>query len=436
MSPGNIYALSLAAILTLSSDSLYSQSSDGESSSERRPKGDRVARGEKGERPGKGERKPKGGKGGGKRFFDRFESEYPVVYHDLHIPPLLEGKDIDLTLDESHKVFWAPTKSKTFGYNGSDFWGPTVVLNQGDFVNLRVHNRLDEETTVHWHGFELPPTEDGGPHQIIRPGDSLTSSFKVLNKAATYWYHPHPHEATQDQMTYGAGGLILVRDPIESKLSLPRTYGVDDIPIVFTSRRFYDNDQFSLEGDDDKYGDYLLTNGDFHAQVDLPAQWVRLRVLNAEIERGHILGFSDDRTYYQIATDGGLVDKPVPLKRMILSVGERVELLLDLRNEEPGTSFNLMAFNSGQEFGFPGSEPGKGGTNGSLLNNMDFPILKINVAPRTDNPVLSVPTVLTENQFWAESEVDERREFTIYKKRGGTTFQFDRVEYDMDLVNH
>ncbi len=394
-------------------------------------------------RPPKGERKPKkdrpggkGKKGGrGSKNYDRFAADYPVVYHDLWIPPLIEGNDIDLTLAESSKPFWAPTQTKTYGYNGATFLGPTVVLEKGEAVNLRVHNTLHEETTVHWHGLYLPPTEDGGPHQIIRPGDSLTSSFVVDNHAATYWYHPHPHEATQDQITYGAGGLIIIRDEIESALSLPRSYGIDDIPLIFTSRRFYDNDQFSFEGDDDKYGDYLLTNGDFHAQVELPAQWVRLRLLNCEIERGYRIGFSDNRTFYQIATDGGLVDRPVPLQLLPLAVGERAEILLDLREADIGSTFELMSFNEGQPFGFPGGEPGKGGSNGSLLNNLDFSMLKITVGPRTENPCLTVPTTLTQNTFWSEADVDRHREMTINKKRGGTTFQFNHVGYDRDVVN-
>ncbi len=379
---------------------------------------------------------PKGkGKGKGRQPITG-PGEQQRPYQDLWIPPLLTGKSIDLSLDKNRKSFWPGADTATYGYNKASFWGPTVILNQGDAVNLRVKNNLDEVTTVHWHGLHLPAAMDGGPHQPIKPGESWTSSFVVKNNAATYWYHPHPHETTQKQMTYGAGGLIIIRDPIESKLALPRTYGVDDIPLVFTSRRFYSNNEFSFEGDDDKYGDYLLANGVLDAQVTLPAQFVRLRILNAEIERGYDLGFSDNRTFYVIATDGGLVDKPIPVKRMKLMVGERVELLVDLGADKPGSTLDLMAYNSGQAFGFPGSEPGSRGTNGSLLNNRDFAMLHINVGPKTAQPITRIPEVLTHNRFWTEAEVDNRRTLRINKARGGSTFSFDNSPFDIHTTNH
>ncbi len=375
-------------------------------------------------------------KGKGRREAPAASSGKVRPYQNLWIPPVLSGKVIDLSLNKTKKSFWAGATTATYGYNDAQFWGPTVFLNQGEAVQLRVKNNLDEVTTVHWHGLHLPAAMDGGPHQLIQPGGSWTSSFVVKNNASTYWYHPHPHELTQKQMTYGAGGLIIIRDPIESKLALPRTYGVDDIPLVFTSRRFYADDQFSFEGDNDKYGDYLLTNGTLDAQVGLPAQLVRLRILNAEIERGYDLGFSDNRTFYVIATDGGLVDKPIPVKRMKLMVGERVELLVNLSDDKPGASLDLVAYNSGQVFGFPGSEPGRGGVNGSLLNNLDFGMLHINVAAPTSQRLTKIPEVLTRNHFWVESEVNARRTLGIYKARGGSTFSFDYKPFDMHTTNH
>src|SRR5207253_11462809 len=58
-------------------------------------------------------------------------------------------------------------------------------------------------------------------------------------------------------------------------------------------------------------------------QVTLPKQYVRLRILNAEMERGYNLGFSDNRTFYIIANDGGLLNAPVSATRIKLLVGER-----------------------------------------------------------------------------------------------------------------
>src|SRR5699024_3546366 len=61
------------------------------------------------------------------------------------------------------------TKTKTLGYNG-DFLGPVLRFNKGDKVKIKTINDLDEETTFHWHGLEVPGEADGGPHESLKPG--------------------------------------------------------------------------------------------------------------------------------------------------------------------------------------------------------------------------------------------------------------------------
>ncbi|QVL31040.1 multicopper oxidase domain-containing protein [Telmatocola sphagniphila] len=382
--------------------------------------------------PPDGKKDKKGGKAGKSKTSDPRASKVRP-FQDLWIPPILEGKTLDLSLAKYQRLFLEDKATPTYGYNGHKFWGPTLILNQDDTVRINVKNELEEVTTVHWHGLHLPAATDGGPHQLIQPGETWSPTFTVKNNAGTYWYHPHPHEKTQKQLTLGAGGLIIIRDPIEAKIDLPRTYGIDDIPLVLSSRRFKTDNQFSYEGDNDKYGDFLLANGTMDAQISLPAQFVRLRILNAEIERGYELGFADNRTFYQIATDGGLVEKPVPLKRLKLMVGERVELLVDLSDKDPQSSLDLMAYNAGQSFGFPGGEPDKGPPNGSYFNDKDFRILRINLTAPTQKRVTKLPETLTVNRFPSESEVSTRRNLQV--TAGRPRFSFDNKFYDMHSTN-
>lgn len=357
-------------------------------------------------------------------------------YQDLHIPQLIEGTHFNLRLHPGQHSFWDKATTKTYSYNKEPFWGPTLVLNKGDEVSLQVTNELSEPTTVHWHGMHLPAKEDGGPHQLIPPGGIWTSKFKVTNNASTYWYHPHPHESTQKQLTLGAGGLIIVRDPSEAKLKLPRTYGVDDIPLVFTSRRFTKTNEFRYFGDSDKYGDYLLCNGTLDPQVKLPAQWVRFRILNAEVERGYILGFKDNRDFYQIGTDGGLLDKPTKHKRLSLMVGERAEIMVDLSHDPVGTSLDLYSYNSNQPFGFPGGEPGYYSPNGSYLNNSDFKLLHIKVSSPIAKHSALLPSRLVVNKLLSENDASIHR--VIHINGGGPPdkeFQFGGRYFDMDRVD-
>lgn len=356
-----------------------------------------------------------------------------TTYNDLWIPPTLTGTTFDLTLSKSTKQIKTGNATKTYGYNGNSFWGPTLIMNKGDFVKLNVKNNLTETTTTHWHGFHIPPVMDGGPHQMIEAGATWSPSFEVKNNAGTYWYHPHLHEKTYEQLTYGAGGLIIIKDPTESALALPRTYGTDDIPLVLTSRRYNSDNSFDIT--DHAYGDYMLVNGTADPQISLPKQFVRFRILNAETERGYNLGFSDNRSFYVIGNDGGLLDAPVAVTRVKLAVGERAEILVDLSNDAVGASLDMKAYNANQEFGFGGSEPQTSGTFGSLLNNKDFSVLHINVKAATTGAITAVPSKLTTNTYWKESDATTTRTISITGGQAGSAFTFDNNTYGFTTIN-
>lgn len=353
-------------------------------------------------------------------------------YNYLWIPDTLSGKTFDLNLLDSYSQLRPGNQTITAGVNNK-FWGSTLFFNKGDTVHINVQNSLNDSTTIHWHGFHLPAVMDGGPHQVIPPGTIWKPYWKVTNNAATYWYHPHLHEMTQEQMTKGVGGFIIVRDDEESKLVLPRTYGVDDIPLALTSRRYGASNAFVYTNT--SYGDYMLTNGTPNAQVSLPKQYVRLRILNAEMERAYNLGFSDNRTFYLITTDGGLVNAPIPLTRIILGVGERAEILVDLNNDAVGSSIDLKAYNSGFTLGFPGGEPNTGGQFGSLLNNKVFTVLHINIAPTTSNPITTKPTILANNTYWTASDATVNRTVTVTGGQGPNPFTFDNSAFALTRIN-
>lgn len=123
----------------------------------------------------------------------------------------------------------------TIGYNG-DLLGPTLILNRGEQVILNVTNQLPDMTTTHWHGMHVSAENDGGPHSVILPGTTWSPSFTVLDRASTFWYHPHGHGLTDYQVSLGAAGMIIVRDAEEAALDLPRAYGVDDIPLILQTK--------------------------------------------------------------------------------------------------------------------------------------------------------------------------------------------------------
>lgn len=366
-----------------------------------------------------------------------------VLKNKLFIPDTLSGSSFNLSLQSGQVEFYEGIFTHTIGYN-QNLLGPTLILHNGDEVTLNVTNNLNEITTVHWHGLHVAPENDGGPHTPIDPGEVWSPSFTVLDRAATYWYHPHLHEHTEEQVTKGAAGLIIVKDDEEDQLQLPRTYGIDDFPIVIQSRAFDGEKQFIIGTALD---DVILCNGTVDAYLDVPAQVVRFRLLNGSTERVYYLGFESDIGFYQIASDGGLLDAPVYLTRLNLAPGERAELLMDLSNRQ-GETINLMSFASELENGIYGAENPSGmpmggitGYSSNPLNGNDFTILQLSITESTAVPVTSIPVALVTNVPYAESDADETRNLLFQSTQPGPTgaligpFVINGAGFDMDVVN-
>ena len=329
-----------------------------------------------------------------------FLSIYPFVKSqtNLFIPVALSGNSIDLNLQTGTTNFFSGITTNTMGANGN-LLGPTIILEQNQSVTMNVQNNLPDTTTIHWHGLHVAPEHDGGPHTEILPGQTWSPSFNVLDKAGTYWYHPHLHMHTDEHVSKGIAGMILVRDAEESGLGLPMQYGIDEFPLVLQTKGFDANGQILVHTNMDSC---VLVNGTINASTQFPAQIVRLRILNGSSQRVMQIGFSDNRSFYVIGTDGGLLSMPLSKTRLRLAPGQRADILLDLTNSI-NQSFELMSFGAELPNAYYGAaQPGMGpGATSSLvgytsnpLNGANFNLLQINVGNPTSNPVLSIPTSL------------------------------------------
>ena len=336
-------------------------------------------------------------------------------YNTLWIPDTLSGTTFNLNIKDTFaQIVNTGNQTITGGINGK-IWGPTLFFNKGDVFHMNVKNGLNDSTTIHWHGMHLPALMDGGPHQIIPPGTVWQPYWEVKNNAATYWYHPHLHEMTMDQITKGIGGLIIVRDEIESKLALPRTYGIDDIPLVLTDRDFSTSNQFVAV----PYGDTMMVNGTLRPQFNIPAQVIRFRILNGAIERSYNLGFSDNRTFQIITSDGGLLNAPVSVTRYLLHAGERVEILVNC-GADLGKSIDLKAYNSTLGNFVAGGEAFVNGPFGNALGKKDFNIVHFNIGAQNSNAITTIPTTLTTNVLLKETDANITRKLTISDSSGVT----------------
>ncbi len=266
----------------------------------------------------------------------------------LAIPPLAassvdaDGRRVfDLTARPGDSDLGHGARTRTWGYNGA-YLGPTLRAKRGERVAVNVHNRLNEPTTVHWHGMHLPAKVDGGPHHPIPPGSDYQAAWTVDQPAATLWYHPHPSDLTERQVYRGLAGLFLVEDG-EAPQALPHEYGVDDIPVVVQDKNF-DGDQLSM---DDRFlsdvgilGEEILVNGTPGPFLDVRTTQVRLRLLNASTARVFDFTMSDGRSFAMVGSDGGLLAAPHQTKHVRLSVGERAEIVVAMR---PGERVELRS---------------------------------------------------------------------------------------------
>ncbi|HRN35543.1 MAG TPA: multicopper oxidase domain-containing protein, partial [Flavobacteriales bacterium] len=353
----------------------------------------------------------------------------PALLLGLAIPPLLEADTMHLVVAAHTHQFYPGVNTATYGVNGP-YLGPTLVWQQGDTARIAVENQLAEVTTMHWHGMHVPGEMDGGPHSIIQPGESWTAEFPVKNPAGTYWYHPHPHMLTAKQANLGIAGFIILRDDAEAQLDLPRTYGVDDFPVVIQDKKIISTGEMVTY----PLGDSLWVNGTPNAYLEVPAQVVRLRLLNGSIARIFRIGFEDDRNFDVIGSDGGLLPAPTAMNRLMLSNGERAEVLLDLTGME-GDSLLLMSY--GNELGQ--SMPGSGNLilEYSTLNGIAFPVLRLRIVPPTADPVTAVPNLLASIPVPSEATSVRTRTKTITGNGMVAMGQFliNGLQFDMDVVN-
>ncbi len=302
----------------------------------------------------------------------------------------------------------------------NSYLGPTLHLRKGQRVRIRFVNELPEVSIIHWHGLHVPADMDGHPQYAIAKGETYCYEFEVLNRAGTYWYHPHPHGRTGPQVYMGMAGFLLVSDDEEEAAGLPR--GEYDIPLVIQDRTFDDQGQLVYEGDGmmDQMigflGDQLLVNGQQNLIVPVATRAYRLRVLNGSNSRMYKLGWDDGSPFSVVGTDGGLLEEPVERPYLTLAPAERLDIWVDFGDRPVGSSLNLVSL--------PFSAGG--------LDSPQFPVLTVLVdREATDN--VSLPSRLSEPNFLDVADATTTREIVLAMRmmRGwtlnGRTFEMTAV---------
>ncbi|MGL4317623.1 MAG: copper resistance system multicopper oxidase [Pseudomonas sp.] len=172
----------------------------------------------------------------------------------------VQAGSYELVIDEGEVAF-SDGKRAALTINGQSP-APELRFQEGEAVEIKVTNRLDRMTALHWHGILLPYTQDGVPgisFPGIQPGETFTYRF-TLKQSGTYWYHAHAGFQEQEGLY---GPLI-----IEPKGREPYRYDREYTVLLFDWQdEKPERTLANLKKQADYYNDQQQTLGDFFGAV-------------------------------------------------------------------------------------------------------------------------------------------------------------------------
>lgn len=222
--------------------------------------------------------------------------------------PRAGAPDVAVTLEARQGPFSLASGEELEGFtlNGTSP-GPELRAQQGDLIQVTLRNLdVEEGTTLHWHGVDLPNAEDGvaGVTQdAVQPGEEHVYRF-VAEDAGTYWYHSH--QVSHEQVRRGLFGTLVVE---------PAQAVAQDDDVVAAVHSY--NGRRTING---RTGLSRLPAG--------AGQTVRVRLVNTD--NGRLRSWVTGGAYRVLAIDARDVHEPtvVQEKQIVVPAGGRADLEL------------------------------------------------------------------------------------------------------------
>ncbi|MDN4645923.1 multicopper oxidase family protein [Arthrobacter sp. PsM3] len=307
------------------------------------------------------------------------------------LPTLAELGVIDATgggsatiemVNATHQFHSAMTATPTFAYRGGtvsqNYLGPVIVAKQGVPFDLTVVNSLGAHplasaidygvdgavaadataprASVHLHGGNTSPGNDGDPTDTFANGASKTYHYGNTQEAAGLWYHDHALGITRLNVFAGLAGGYVVRngdDPGDGTTGLPPA--PFEQPLVIQDRMFNSDGTFFYPANANPgttgrpwapefFGDVATVNGKAWPNLNVDRGKYRFRVYNGSNARFYNLSLKSAgpaNRFFQIGSDGGLLNAPVPLNTLLLGPGERADVVIDFAGLKPGAKVLL-----------------------------------------------------------------------------------------------
>lgn len=358
----------------------------------------------------------------------------------LKLPNLIEANNFSVTAARQEYSIGTDLWVAGFQFNGS-YPAPTIKGRKGDAINVQFNNELGQDSIIHWHGLIVSPEMDGLPRNVISTG-SYEYQFTINQRAGTYWYHPHPHRLTGEQVYKGLAGFFVVEDEEEALLDLPK--GEFEIPLLIQDRRISSSGEIIYNPTMPEQmmtgflGDQILINGVPAPYHNVKSGIYRLRILNGSNARIYNIAFQNETPFTVIGSDGGLLPKAIDINSLLLAPGERVDILIDFSkfNEEKSTLLSLpfdlpsmggMMSGMGNMMGTSGSEQG------AFFSLMEFRITNESV-----DHSIELPDRLSVSNFPEEKEAQLRRQIDLNMQMmeghtiNGKQFEMDRVDVQVN----
>jgi spore coat protein A len=210
-------------------------------------------------------------------------------------------------------------------------------------VDLRFPPLGDQvRVLTHLHGGFVNADSDGNPAITpngFGPGDTQSVHYSNEQPATLLWFHDHALGATRLNVFAGLAGAYLIRDEFDTGFE-PNPIGIPggayEIPLVFKDYQFSRDGKFFYPTSDiegvvwigEYFGDVMLVNGKVWPYLNVEPRMYRFRILNACNARILNLDLSGS-DFWQIGADGGMWDRPVRTKRLVLAPAERADVLVD-----------------------------------------------------------------------------------------------------------
>ena len=236
---------------------------------------------------------------------------------------------------------------------GKTFLNPALLARRGDEMRVRLINDIDQPTVIHWHGLSVDSRNDGNGLNVVPPGGRMDYAFALRDRASMYWYHPHAHGYIPQQAYHGLASLLFVEDDEEAALrkELDLALGDSEIPLVLQDREFDAQGRLryaptAAQSFGGWVGDRLLVNLTERPFIQAGRRIVRFRILNGCNARSYRLAFVQGGRrlgFFLAGTDGGLLAQPLRIDQTFISPGQRLDVLVDLREADPGRPVTLAS---------------------------------------------------------------------------------------------